>query len=185
MIIALCGLRRCGKDTVAHFLASRHGFEHVKIAEKLKRMVKDLFDFTDDQLETDAKELVDPRWGVSPRKLMQFFGTEIMQEKIQEVLPHVGRNFFVQRLLLELPKKTKPLVISDMRFLHEYNALKCHAPITVVEIQRPLCVQDPHKSEQEYVHIPKDFVLHNHTSVTDLYSQVDIMLNQIGSHGAR
>lgn len=173
MIIALCGLRRCGKDTAANFLVSQHGYVHLKVAEKLKHMVRDLFDFTEEQVETNMKEVVDPRWGVSPRKVMQFFGTEIMQHKIQEVIPGIGRTFFVRSLLHEMSKTSKPIVISDMRFIHEYEMIKLQYPtLHVIEIQRSLCVQDTHASEQEYRAIPKDFVIANNATPEELHQKI-------------
>jgi hypothetical protein len=50
MIIGLCGLAGSGKDTVADFLVNNHEFVKVALADPLKRICKDVFYFTDEQL---------------------------------------------------------------------------------------------------------------------------------------
>ena len=50
MIIGLCGLAGSGKDTVADFLVKDHDFVKVACADPLKRICRDVFGFTDEQL---------------------------------------------------------------------------------------------------------------------------------------
>lgn len=54
MIIGISGLAGSGKDTIASFLW-KHGFQTISLADPLKRICKEVYDFTDDQL-----------WGPSP-----------------------------------------------------------------------------------------------------------------------
>ena len=136
-IIAICGAKRSGKDVLAEHLVSKYNYERVSFAEPLKQAVKCLFNFDDDQVGigkdhgTDKKDTIDERWGITPRTALQFFGTEIMQEKIQEILPTVNRSFFANTLVNYIASKepatpmepVKRFVISDLRFLHEYEAL--------------------------------------------------------------
>ena len=134
-IIAICGLKRCGKDTLADYIVSRYGFEKVKIADPLKEACKQLFGLTDAQVELDEKDVVDDKWGVAPRQILQFVGTEMFQFKLQELLPDIGRSFWM-RQLLETHKKGC-IVISDMRFVHEYEILKAAQPdLVVIKIVR-------------------------------------------------
>ena len=103
-IIAICGAKRSGKDVLAEHLVNKYNYERVAFANPLKVAVKNLFNFDDDQVGigkdegTDRKDIVDERWGITPRAALQFFGTEIMQEKIQELLPNMKRNFFANTL---------------------------------------------------------------------------------------
>ena len=178
-VIALCGARRVGKDTLAAHLVSRHGYEHIKITAPLKQVCKTLFSFTDDQLETDIKEAIDERWGVSPRQVMQFLGTEVFQYKIQELLPGVGRNFWVNSMVNMIEANPeKRYVISDMRFLHEFEALRRFGMLTV-KISSPHVVQnntDAHVSEQEHTTIREDVHIANTSSREDMYSKIDSFL---------
>jgi hypothetical protein len=50
MILGLSGFAGVGKDTVADILVRDHGFVKVAIADPLKRVARDIFDFTDEQL---------------------------------------------------------------------------------------------------------------------------------------
>jgi hypothetical protein len=94
-IIAICGAKRSGKDVLADYLVKKYNYERLAFADPLKLTVKNLFNFDDDQLGigedkgTDKKDIIDERWGITPRAALQFFGTEIMQEKIQELLPNI------------------------------------------------------------------------------------------------
>lgn len=50
MIIGISGLAGSGKDTAADFLVKHAGFVRIGLADKIKRICKDVFDFTDEQL---------------------------------------------------------------------------------------------------------------------------------------
>jgi dephospho-CoA kinase len=168
-IIAICGLKRSGKDTIADVLTQRYGYEKVKIATPLKDALKTLFQFTDAQVEGAEKDVVDPRWGVEPRLLMQFIGTEVMQFKLQEVLPDVGRTFWIKRLIDEhIKNNDKHIVIPDMRFKHEYNLLSQHGAVfwRVERFQNENT--EVHSSEREYLEIPVDEVFMNTGSKIDI-----------------
>jgi dephospho-CoA kinase len=178
-IIALCGARRTGKDTVANYLVSRYGYEHIKFTTPLKEVCKILFQFTDEQLETDKKELVDEKWGVSPRQVMQFLGTEVFQYKIQELLPQVGRLFWANSLMVRMSQAPeKRYVISDMRFLHEHKALGCLDMLTI-KISSNRVQQnstDQHLSECEHRNIQEDMHLQNDGTKEELYDKIDSVL---------
>ena len=178
-IIAICGRKRSGKDTVANFFISR-GYTHMKIASKLKDITQCLFGFTDDQIETDSKDEVDPCWGISPRKAMQFLGTEVMQYKIQELLPSVNRKFWITGLIRDILSTSTPdtrIVISDLRFLHEYEELKkIKCPVHIIKVVRhghfvkhPVSV---HPSEMEYTMIHEDILIHNDSTIEDLQCKI-------------
>jgi hypothetical protein len=50
MIIGLCGQAGVGKDTVADFLVKNNNFVKVAFADPLKRICRDVFDFSNEQL---------------------------------------------------------------------------------------------------------------------------------------
>jgi len=50
MIIGISGLAGTGKDTIADLLVKNHGFAKIALADPLKRICRDVFDFTYDQL---------------------------------------------------------------------------------------------------------------------------------------
>ena len=129
-IIAICGAKRSGKDVLCKYLTKKYEYKKLYFAEPLKKAVKELFNFTDIQVgideenaNGDEKDNIDERWGISPRKALQYFGTEIMQYKINELIPNANRGFFADILLSQIVENEK-YVISDLRFLHEYDKIK-------------------------------------------------------------
>lgn len=56
MIIGISGLAGSGKDTAADFLVKNHGFVRIGLADPLKRICKEVFDFTDEQLWGPSSE---------------------------------------------------------------------------------------------------------------------------------
>lgn len=56
MIIGLCGQAGAGKDTVADFLVKNHSFAKVALADPLKRICREVFDFSDEQLWGPSEE---------------------------------------------------------------------------------------------------------------------------------
>lgn len=201
-IIAICGAKRSGKDVLAKHLVATRGFKKLSFAEPLKKAVKELFNFNDiqvgideDNAVGDEKEIIDERWGISPRKALQFFGTEIMQHAINELIPNTNKGFLADILLSRISGNScDSYVISDMRFLHEYNKLKSSVEVgkscslIVVKISRPAVnisevagvagvaggVRDAHISENEYIDIPYDVEIINDGAISDLTDLFDI-----------
>ena len=180
--IAICGLKRSGKDTVADLIASATGMAHVKVSAPLKRLVKDMFDLTPSQVEDDCKDDVDARWGLSPREIMQFVGTDMFQYKLQELMPSMGRRFWITKAIHDWGDQS--VVVSDVRFNHELQELRRHFDqVHVIRVQRR-CVQqhtdtDSHVSEQEYKTFLPCSVIDNNGSLYRLRCAVYDALNQI------
>jgi len=177
-VVALCGCMRSGKNTAADVLQEGMGFRQIAIASHLKRVVALLFDLSPDQVEGSRKDELDERWGVAPRQILQYFGTDVMQFQLPGALmPHIGRNFWVNRMLRDMRDIHDTdcgirFVITDMRFAHEYEAIKAQYPsLCVVRIvrERPVSTTDilprsedrHHTSETSWKSVPHDVCLIN------------------------
>jgi hypothetical protein len=194
-IIAICGAKRSGKDVLAKYIVATRGFKKLSFAEPLKKAVKELFNFNDIQVGIDEenaigneKDIIDERWGISPRKALQFFGTEIMQHTIDELIPNTNRCFLADILLSHISGDVcDGYVISDMRFLHEYNKLKSSAKVRsliIVKISRPSInipnnKGDAHISEKEFIDIPYDVEIVNDGTISDLTDLFDIYYDSL------
>jgi hypothetical protein len=193
-IIAICGAKRSGKDVLADYLVKKYNYERLAFADPLKLVVKKLFNFEDDQVGigedegTDKKDIIDERWGITPRAALQFFGTEVMQEKIQELLPNIKRNFFANTLKnhIENAEEGKKFVISDLRFIHEYDMLAnlsnvAHKDKMIIRVIRPskhrIKEQEPHISEVEYTNIPYDIIMINNGSIDEYISRFEKLIS--------
>lgn len=64
MLVGLCGNAGVGKDAVADFMVKNHGFVRVALADPLKRICRDVYHFTDEQLwgSSAKRNAPDIRW---------------------------------------------------------------------------------------------------------------------------
>jgi hypothetical protein len=88
IIIGLIGDNRVGKDTIAEFIKEYDpSFKTLAFADPVKDLARTLFNFNQDQLYGNQKEIIDPRWNITPREVMTKLGTELMQFGIYDYLP--------------------------------------------------------------------------------------------------
>ena len=194
-IIAICGAKRCGKDVLAEHLVRKYNYERAAFADPLKIAVRGLFNFDDDQvgigedMGTGRKDIVDEKWGITPRAALQFFGTEMMQDKIQELLPNIKRNFFANTLKNHIKSRMaenedQRFVISDLRFIHEFDILYTipkirKEDIAIIRVIRNTNTKsaDTHISELEYINIPYDIVLMNNGTIESYIEKFDKIIS--------
>ena len=152
MIIGLSGLAGSGKSTVARFLVERRAFVEISLAAPMKRIVQDLFAFSDMQLygPSSARNDVDPRYGVSPRHVLQTLGTDWGRACWPDVW--VSR---VIRQAAEYPA----VVVPDCRFKNELAAIRAAGgKLWRLTHGRGLDgAAGAHESEREQLGIPDDY----------------------------
>ena len=124
MLIGIGHKKRFGKDTIADYLVSKHGFVKIAFADSLKEAAAPIFGLTEAQLYGDLKEVVDPLWDKSPRELMNQLG---------ELSKSIDKKVWIK----SVEKKVKPLlkagknvVVSDMRFFPECDFIKHNGGVT-------------------------------------------------------
>jgi len=178
-IIAICGGKRTGKDTLASYIVSKYKYKQIAFADPLKEAVSALFDFSPLQTGNDnVKDDIDTRWGITPRKALQFFGTEVLQYKIQELLPEVERKFLAYSLVNRIQKNEGKYVVSDMRFVHEYEEIAKMGAF-IIRIDRPNITTNDypdepiHPSEVEYRQIPFHLHISNDGNINDLIQKFE------------
>ncbi len=178
-IIALCGYKGSGKDTVANYLVDKYNYKHYKISDKLKEIIKILFDLSDNDLE-QKKEEVNDKWNTTPRRLMQFIGTDMFQYKLQELLPNINRDFWIKSLFTEdlmnkINNENYKIVISDLRFLHEYEIISnLYVSYSILKVKNNRIEQnDTHISENEFNEININGIIQNDSNLETLYNNID------------
>jgi len=189
MIVALVGKKRSGKDTVANVLVNEYGFVRYGFADPIKIVVKYLFDWNEDHTNGKLKEIIDSKWGISPRQVMQWFGTEAMQLSICQTFPEfekvIGRKFWVRKFVLMYEEQIRETgtalnyVISDVRFPHEVSELKGTDKVLIVKIERNMNgFVDTHESERYIDLIEPDIVLHNNSTIENLIEDTRTMMEE-------
>ena len=139
MIIGILGLIGSGKGTIARQLVEEFDFEQLSFAGTVKDAVSCIFNWNRDMLEGETqesrewREQVDPWWSnklgceITPRKVLQEFGTDIMRNKFNE-------NIWLYSLENKLKDK-KNIVISDVRFPNEIDLVFQHGGV-LIEVKR-------------------------------------------------
>ena len=184
MIIGILGIKRSGKDTTSDYLVSNYDFNKFTLADPVKEICKILFDFNDDQLYGNKKDLLDENWGTTPRKIFQYLGTDIFRNDIQKIIPDIGNNFWINLLINKYNKiiklnKNIRIVISDIRFQNEIDKIH-ELGGKIIKIIRPSIEnEDIHESEKPILDLRGDFEIINNGTLNDLYNNVDQIINAI------
>jgi ribosomal protein S16 len=174
-LIGFCGKKRSGKDTSASILIEKYDFVKYAFADALKEACKTIFLFSEEQVNGDEKEIKDKRWGISPRKVFQKFGTEIFRNSLDQFFPELKEfqnDFWIYRFRLwyENIKKNHPnknVVITDVRFPNEAKVIKDLGGF-IVKINRPVFKknkEDNHISEQHIKTIRSDYEIYNNNTI--------------------
>lgn len=188
MIIALNGKKGSGKDTMANYMCEKFGFVNYGFADPIKDVGRILFDFTDEQLDGCFKEVEDKFWGIAPRDFFQKFGTDIAQFEFPKYFPGLFRkhdsraiwvrifDFWYSKKLRENPNLK--VVISDLRFKHEYEYLKkMDAYFIRIKSHRNMGENfASHISETELDDIEFNNEVENNGTIEEFYEKIDGLL---------
>ena len=120
--VGITGRKGRGKNTITNYLKEKYGYVELSFAGPLKRGCKEMFGLDDNQLET-YKDVVDNYWGIPPRLMFQYQGTEVARDMYKNIIPELGENFWIKRLYKDLNSEDH-FAISDCRFPNEVQALK-------------------------------------------------------------
>jgi hypothetical protein len=174
------GLKRSGKDTLGNYLVKNYGYIKAQPIACFKAAIQDWFDFSDDQMNnTRAKEKIDPRWGISPRKLMQLFGTDLMKTCLGNLAPEyalvTGNNLWA-KIFKEwyLKQPDGKYVVCDWRFPEEREIFGNLEGITTVRvINNRVVSSDTHISEQHIMKMSVNFEITNNGTLEEFYKNID------------
>lgn len=199
-LIGIYGHAGVGKDTVsAHLHFTYKNVYGESFAGPLKAACSEAFgidleDFTD----PDVKNVINDYWGVSPRMIAQFVGTELFRNNVGKLLDTKymiipGENFWITRLGGRLigalnEYKNNPytpgdcVVISDVRFQNEYDWIIANDGI-VIHLTRPGFIGNVgiinHASESgiSNLHTPEaTFHVSNDSTLEALYEKVEAII---------
>jgi dephospho-CoA kinase len=183
-LIGILGRKRSGKDTLGSYMIENYNYQRYAYADPIKDTLKVMFDLNDEQLN-DKKETIDERWGVSPRIIMQQFGTEICRNDLSKYIENIkleDETLWIKLFRIFYEKnKDKDIVVTDVRFLDEINAIKSLGG-KIVKINRDNLEYDGHCSEKDIDNYNPDLIdytIDNNYTFDDLYSQIDTFLNLI------
>jgi len=129
MILGVTGFIGSGKDTIADYLCTFHGFKRISFAASLKDAVSAVFGWDREMLEGTTKtsrewrELKDEWWSnrlgmdITPRWILQVWGTEVCRNGFHN-------DIWVASVENKLRNTKDNIVITDCRFANEVKAIK-------------------------------------------------------------
>ena len=177
MIIGITGRKRSGKDTVAHQL-EQYGFFNRKISSPLKEALSALFGWDRSIMEDGPeKEIIDPRFGISPRQAMQFMGAEFNKHlgtKFPQYGEQTGTKLYMKRMM-EYCKTNAGMnfVISDVRMPFTAEAIKEEGGFIIKVVRPGTESSDSHDTEKYIDEIEADVVINNNSTLDDLYMCIE------------
>jgi len=185
VLIGLIAPKGSGKTVVANQLCTKYNFSKHSVADPLKYAMMHIFDLKQEQLWGEQKEVIDTFWGISPRELMQYIGTDVFREVFGKKYPHIGTNLWVlslEKIIQKELAENKNIVIDDIRFPNEMDLIKKYNGHLVKINRLSLLTYDKHISENILVNIDVPNVLINKENDFDgLYDQLDAMLKNLNN----
>lgn len=190
MLIGLMGTKGSGKDTCGIHLINQYGFIKKSFADPLKKVCQELFLFTDEQLNgtLEQKETADPRWfNCTPRKAMQYVGTELFRDHLDNIMPGLGKNIFTHhfKLWYESAIKLNPqirIVVTDIRFeneadlIHELGGIVC-------KIERNVTGDSDHSNHSSELELQQlkcyDHLIDNNGTIEGLNEHLDELFSNL------
>lgn len=180
-VIALCGPKGCGKDTVGALIKekySQYNPETIAFADPVKSAVRHIFNLGDesvysyDRLKRATLKLKDEEdfYTIEGRRLVREIGM-LMRSYDEKQFTR-----YVQETITQSPDRL--WIVTDMRFDNEYSFLKQMGAI-MVKIIRPSYQYDGHITERAFDDHLVNHVLMNDGDLDYLRIRVDSVMRGI------
>lgn len=176
-VIGIMGKKFHGKDTVADHIVKKYGYNKISYADPLKEGCRQIFGLDDEQLYGSKKEVIDEYWGVTPRTILQYVGTDLFRNQLSNIIPDIDKNIWIKRMertFIDNPDKS--YIIADVRFPNEFEMIKRHGGIIIKVVRPDIKSEDTHASETNIDKMTGDIEINNKGTLKDLYQTVDIVM---------
>lgn len=177
-IIGVMGKKQHGKDTIASHLVESHAFTRFAFADPMREVLLALDPIIPFPSAPGATLpplrlagfVQSVGWEVAKRipevrRLLQEYGTGLRLATYADV--------WVDTTLNLVDTVSGPVVISDVRFLNEVEAIREKGGILVYVINARVPATDPHPSENAVDRRAADYVIHNDGTIAELAAKVD------------
>ncbi len=195
-IIGICGYKGSGKDTLADFLVKDENYIKIAFADFIRNALMKLFDWDESNFTPEKKEVKDPYWGVTPRKMCQEIGTEFLRFHCKDFistefkLPNgeiYNGTFHIKRINQEIIKllevnPNENIIFSDIRFQDELDYIKKLGGF-IVKVSRNNISNNEfsnHISEKNILELKNvDFEIKNNDTIVEFFKKIKVMTEHI------
>ncbi|MEU8327338.1 hypothetical protein [Micromonospora sp. NPDC048839] len=182
-LVGVLGRKRAGKTTFADRFVERHGYVSYAFGDPVKTALLAL----DPIIGYEERfEELDPRnhWYEPVRlsEVVNQLGWEkakelpevraLLQRFATESIRALDEDFWVRLVMSDVDSDIRPVVIGDVRFHNEAEAIR-RAGGLLVRVTRPGLPPDPHISENGLIDRATDYEIHNDAGLDFLTSQTD------------
>ena len=187
-IIGITGKAGSGKDTVANYFIDSKNYIKLTFGGAVKDIVQIITGWSRDMIEgqtVESRELretvVHQNYNMNCRQLMQFVGTDLFRNNLDQNVWINIVNDKVKKLILDINsgtqtlKHVKGIIISDVRFDNEAQFIKSIGG-TIVKINRNVAIESSNHQSERGISIATDYVIENNTTIDDLYNQIDYII---------
>lgn len=187
-IIAICGAKRSGKNTVGNFIGQyftyqkRKSIRFLAFADTVKETAAAMMGFhrdhfKDDSIKDKTFHFIDGK-SYTGREIFQIMGTEALRNGFNKSVWITALN---NKLINSIHNI---IIITDLRFRNEYDyfqSLKDQYNVYIIRVYRSsIKSDDNHQSETDVNKFGYDFVIHNNTdSLEDLKQQVNLICEKL------
>jgi hypothetical protein len=182
-VIGIAGKKRSGKDTIARVIRNikPESFTY-HMSKPLKKSCAILFDLDNSQLHEENKDVLDHRWGLTPRQIFQKLGTDFLRNAYDPQFFIIHLDYFLKsnnaRLFYGASNKDF-VIIPDIRFQNEVDYIKEKWEGKVIRVVRDFGFDDPHPSEREILNLKNiDYEIDNNSSLYDLNNSAYKFMNK-------
>jgi hypothetical protein len=197
-LIGIHGHAGVGKDTAAAWITQNYqNCYGESFAKPLKAACAAAFGLPLDHFNDSGLKEQETFWGVSPRQIAQFVGTEMFRDLVNELYDGEFSSHWIQLMDSRLTGKSAPpageghyesgdcVIISDVRFQDEANWIWQNGGV-IFHVTRPGYegkVGIPsHRSESgisTWNPEPRSYLITNYSSLEVLYAQLTIIISQL------
>ena len=173
-IIGITGPAQCGKDTAADYIISKRPvYRKISFADPMKEMLRVGLGLTSGQLYGSLKDIIDNRYGCTPRHMLQTLGTEWGRELINS-------NVWVKAIEIHLADIGGTFIIPDVRFENEAELVRKHGRLIHIRGRdHNIEAGADHVSESGVNCGSTDIIIHNDDLIDSFYDYIGEALKRI------
>lgn len=172
-LLGIAGLAGSGKDTAGRYLCERYGFERWAFADPIRAAVAAVLDWPVSDIEPQ-KDVPVPGLGVSPRQLMQAFGTEGGRTLKRNLWLLVMERRLHQRL--RAADRPRGIVVTDVRMENEGDWIRARGLLVHIE-RRPPPAVPAHATELGVSRKERDLYVPNKSTLSVLHHLLDQVMS--------